>query len=49
MLDIFDGKISLEEIEEMDLPMLNSLVEAKLQLIAERDKAHRKSAKLMKQ
>ena len=41
--DLFDGKISLTEIDEMDIPRLTSLIESKIQLINERDEAMKKS------
>jgi hypothetical protein len=43
LLDLFDGKMTLSELEEMDLPSLTSLVEARIQLVNERAEAQAKA------
>lgn len=45
LLDLFDGKISLDELEEMDIPRLTSLIEARIQLINERNEIAANAAK----
>lgn len=46
LLDLFDGKVTLDELETMDLPKLTSLVEARIQLINQRTEEQNKAMKM---
>jgi hypothetical protein len=48
LLELFDGKLSLQEIDDMDVPLLNSLIEARLQLINEREEATKRQQAALK-
>jgi hypothetical protein len=41
LLQLFDGKLSYNDIEEMDLPQLAGLTEARIQIIKEQAEAVR--------